>query len=88
MKDSFEKAFILPADLIIGNLITNKIMEVKIIVPINASKQRPLCGSFANECTLSIIPDLTMKAPKRLNEKTDIDNYDDLCQFPDLKIKL
>ena len=23
-----------------------------------------------------------------LDEKTDIDTYDDLCQFPDLKIKL
>tara|TARA_Y100000591_G_C21212663_1_gene396245 strand:- start:168 stop:329 length:162 start_codon:yes stop_codon:yes gene_type:complete len=38
MKDSFEKAFILPIDLIIGNLITNKAIETKIIVPINASK--------------------------------------------------
>ena len=38
MKDSFEKAFILPVDLITGNLITNKTMEIKIIVPINASK--------------------------------------------------
>jgi len=38
IKDSFEKDFILPADLIIGNLITNKTMDIKIIVPINASK--------------------------------------------------
>ena len=42
--------------------------------PVKANKYNPLSGSFANECTLSIIPDLTIKAPKRLKEKTIIDN--------------
>ena len=60
--------------LIIESLATNKDIELTIIIPIKASKYSPLSGSFANEWTLSIIPDLTINAPKRLKENTDIDN--------------
>ena len=72
IKDSFEKRFILPTVFIIENLKTNKDKEIIIIIPINANKYSPLSGSFAKEWTLSIIPDLTINAPKRLNEKTEI----------------
>ena len=56
------------------NLKINNDTEMKIISPIKAKRYKPLSGSFAKEWTLSIIPDLTMNAPKRLNEKTRIDN--------------
>ena len=39
------------------------------INPEKPKRYNPLSGSFANECTLSIIPDLTINAPKRLNAK-------------------
>ena len=44
------------------------------ITVINPSKYSPLSGSFANEWTLSIIPERTIKAPNKINEKTKIDN--------------
>ncbi len=37
------------------------------------SKYKPLVGSFANEWTLSIIPDLTIKAPNKLSVNARID---------------
>ena len=40
-----------------------------VINPEKPKRYNPLSGSFANECTLSIIPDLTINAPKRLNAK-------------------
>ena len=42
-----------------------------VINPEKPKRYNPLSGSFANECTLSIIPDLTMNAPKRLRIKTE-----------------
>ena len=44
------------------------------INPEKPKRYNPLSGSFANECTLSIIPDLTINAPNKLSEKTRIDN--------------
>ena len=74
INDSFEKRFILPIGLIIENLNIKRDKEIIKIIPININKYRPLSGSFAKEWTLSIIPDLTINAPKRLKEKTEIDN--------------
>ena len=65
---------ILVSDCIFENLITNNTNDVIMITVINPSKYSPLSGSFANEWTLSIIPERTIKAPNKLNEKTKIDN--------------
>ena len=46
--------------------------ESSVIKPEKPKRYNPLSGSFANECTLSIIPDLTINAPKRLNAKIKI----------------
>ena len=43
-----------------------------VIRPEKIKRYNPLCGSFANEWTLSMIPDLTIKAPKRLRAKIKI----------------
>ncbi len=43
-----------------------------VIKPEKIKRYKPLWGSFANEWTLSIIPDLTIKAPKRLKAKIKI----------------
>ena len=43
-----------------------------VIKPEKIRRYKPLWGSFANECTLSIIPDLTINAPKRLKAKIKI----------------
>ena len=53
-------------------LANTDLENVSMVIPINVNKYSPLSGSFAKEWTLSIIPDLTMNAPKRLNEKTEI----------------
>ena len=73
MNDSFDKVFIFLGVLIRENLETNRLNDIKIMADINASKYKPLCGSLAKEWTLSIIPDLTIKAPKRLKENTVMD---------------
>ena len=43
-----------------------------VINPEKPSRYSPLSGSFANECTLSMMPDLTINAPKRLKAKIKI----------------
>ena len=70
INDSFENLLILVSDCIFENLITNNTNDVIMIIVINPSKYSPLSGSFANEWTLSIIPERTIKAPNKLNEKT------------------
>ena len=72
--DSFENILILLKFLIMENLEIKRHNELNTITEINANKYSPLCGSLANEWTLSIIPDLTINAPKRLKEKTVIDS--------------
>ncbi len=72
--DSFEKVFIFFSDFNLSTLKINKENADKIIIDVNNNKYIPLVGSFANECILSIIPDLTINAPNRLIENTNIDN--------------
>ena len=45
---------------------------INVIKPEKLKRYNPLSGSFANECTLSIMPDLTINAPKRLSAKIKI----------------
>ena len=58
---------------VMGALLGSEIAD-NIIIDVNNNKYIPLVGSFANECILSIIPDLTINAPNRLIENTNIDN--------------
>ena len=74
MYDSLEYFFIGPIALIWDILKIKSDIEEIIINPINPKRYNPLSGSFAKECTLSIIPDLTINAPNKLKEKTKIAN--------------
>ena len=56
----------------LDNLKINKKTDMKTINPINPRRYKPLSGSLANAWTLSIIPDLTIKAPNKLSENTKI----------------
>jgi len=74
INDSLEKVLITEPELSIENLDENKVIDPIINIPINVNKYNPLSGSFAKEWTLSIIPDLTIKAPNKLKEKTIIES--------------
>ena len=63
INDCFENFLILDRDWMLDNLKINKETDMKTINPMNPRRYRPLSGSFANAWTLSIIPDLTIKAP-------------------------
>ena len=52
-----------------GSRYAKIVSASNVINPEKPKRYKPLSGSFANECTLSIMPDLTIKAPKRLNAK-------------------
>ena len=78
INDSLEKDLIFVLDVKRSNFDVNNHSDEKRIIPINTSRYMPLCGSFANEWMLSIIPDLTMNAPNKLKEKTIIESKD-LC---------
>ena len=52
-----------------GSRYAKIVRASRVIEPEKLKRYNPLSGSFANECTLSIIPDLTINAPNRLNAK-------------------
>ena len=74
INDSFDKDAIFLLEISRLNLYEKSNKEVITSIPINERRYSPLSGSFANEWTLSIIPDLTMKAPNKLKEKTIIES--------------
>ena len=74
IKDSLESALIFLDDSNIFRLEANRPKDTNRITAIKASKYIPLWGSFAKECMLSIIPDLTINAPNKLKEKTIIES--------------
>ena len=55
-----------------GSRYAKIVKASRVIEPEKLKRYNPLSGSFANECTLSIIPDLTINAPNRLNAKMRI----------------
>ena len=74
INDSFDKEIIFLFESKRLNLNEKSNKEIITRRPINAKRYNPLSGSFANEWTLSIIPDLTIKAPNKLKENTRIDS--------------
>ena len=73
INDSLEKENIFFSEANMDNLNENNIVEIIINIAVNPNKYNPLSGSLAKEWTLSIIPERTINAPKRLNENTIID---------------
>ena len=74
INDSFDKETIFLLEIRRLNLKEKSNKEVITRIPINDNRYSPLSGSLANEWTLSIIPDLTIKAPNKLREKTRIES--------------
>ena len=86
IKNSLEKSFIFLTDKIFDKFLTKSIIGPVIKNADIPSKYKPLVGSFANEWTLSIIPDLTMKAPNKLSVNARIDkNIVHAIRFFDLE---
>ena len=73
IKNSFEKSFTLLTAKIFDKFLIKSMMGAEIKNADIPSKYKPLVGSLANEWTLSIIPDLTIKAPNKLSVNARID---------------
>ena len=59
-------------DCIFGSLYANIPREIRVIKPEKPNRYKPRCGSFANEWTLSIIPERTINAPNKLKANIKI----------------
>ena len=70
--DSLEPVTINFDDCISGSLYANIPREIRVINPEKPNRYKPRCGSFANEWTLSIIPERTINAPNRLKANIKI----------------
>ena len=70
--DSLEPVTINFDDCISGSLYANIPREIRVINPEKPNRYKPRCGSFANEWTLSIIPERTINAPNKLKANIKI----------------
>ena len=70
--DSLEPVTINFDDCIFGSLYANIPSEIRVIKPEKPNRYMPRCGSFANEWTLSIIPERTINAPNKLKANIKI----------------
>jgi hypothetical protein len=70
--DSFEPVTTNFEEFNAGSRYAKIVNASNVMSPEKLKRYRPLFGSFANEWTLSMIPDLTINAPNKLKVKIKI----------------